>query len=269
MMLAKSSTNTIFTAIIAEDHMAQTEILIRLAERNGIAVVDTVSSGEKLIQSYLSHVPDVIITDIGLKQSSGLDACRELKRQGYDPFIIVVTGIMDVRMAEQSSELDSLSYLVKPITEDRFKRSIQKIIERIDNRMRLSSPYTSKGYLITCRQKIRDVDGGVIYRDLHVNEEHIVYITKYGKETTITLMYNHVEHKIRTTLSLKQLNELTTKQIFQANKSQLVNVKFIHQVCADLITYGNYEIILHGVSETVTLSRNCYIHFERASTTIK
>ncbi|MCR8845689.1 response regulator [Paenibacillus sp. SC116] len=268
-MLATPKTNPTFTAIIAEDHLAQTEMLIQLAEGCGIAVVDTVSSGEKLIQSYLRFVPDIIITDIGLKQSSGLDACRELKHQGYDPFIIVVTGIMDVRMAELSSELDSLSYLVKPVTEDRFKKSIQKVIERMDNRMRLSSPYLSKGQLLTCRQKICDVDGTIIYRDIHLNEEHIVYITKYGKETTITLMYNHVGHTIRATSSLKQLNELSTEQIFQANKSQLVNVKFIHQVCADLVTYGNYEIILYGVQETVTLSRNCYVHFERASTIIK
>ncbi|MBD8496816.1 LytR/AlgR family response regulator transcription factor [Paenibacillus arenosi] len=269
MMLAKTVANPTFTAIIAEDHLAQTEMLISLAEGCGIAVVDTVSTGAKLIQSYVRYVPDIIITDIGLKQSSGLDACRELKHQGYDPFIIVVTGIMDVRMAEQSFELDSLSYLVKPVTEERFKKSIQKVMERMDNRLRLSSPYLSNGQLLTCRQKIYDVDGSVIFRDIHLNEEHIVYITKDGKETTITLMYNNVGHMIRSTSSLKQLNELSTEHIFQANKSQLVNVKFIQQVCADLVTYGNYEIILHGVQETVTLSRNCVVYFERASTIIK
>lgn len=253
------------TALIAEDDFAQKQLLIRFAEEHHLIVVDTVSSGNKLVDKYIELQPDLILTDINLDDISGLKACRLIKAKGYDPCIIVVTALTDMKYAEESFEIDSLSLMLKPVTSERFKKSLEKAKKHLTQKRKQSPAAASNDErLIRFKQKICDLDGRNIQRELYVKEEKIVYISKDSKQISIKWTDSHSVQTIHTSSTLKELNAATSPLLFQCNKSQLVNVRYIQKICADLITPGNYEILLHGVPESLTLSRSCFAHFEQA-----
>ena len=71
---------------------------------------------------------DLIFLDIQMPVLSGIDFVRSLR---HPPSIIFVTAYRDY--AAESYELDVVDYLVKPITFDRFFRSINKYLAQVEN----------------------------------------------------------------------------------------------------------------------------------------
>ncbi len=253
------------TALIAEDDFAQKQLLIRFAEEHHLIVVDTVSSGSKLVDKYVELQPDLILTDISLDGISGLEACRRIKTKGYDPCIIVVTALTDMKYAEESFEIDSLSLMLKPVTTERFKKSLEKAKKHLMQKRKQSPAAGASGErLVRCKQKICDLEGRNLLREVYINEEQILYITKERKHISIKWTDCNSIQTLHIASTLKELNKITSPCIFQCNKSQLVNIKYVRKLCADLLTPGNYEILLHNVSESLTLSRSCYAQFEQA-----
>src|SRR5437870_9806328 len=120
-------------ALLIEDNPADAEIVREmLAEgaraRFEIEVVERLGSGiEALHQDHF----DVVLADLNLPDSYGLDTFRALQECCPDTAIILRTGLEDERIAAQALKQGAQDYLVKSQIEARsLDRSIRYAIER-------------------------------------------------------------------------------------------------------------------------------------------
>lgn len=87
---------------------------------------DNTTDGKKLIKDIS---PDVIITDIRMDQSSGLDMLQNIQTSAK---IIVITGYRKIEYAMQAISLNVFSFILKPIQWGELKDTISKALKSVE-----------------------------------------------------------------------------------------------------------------------------------------
>jgi DNA-binding NarL/FixJ family response regulator len=77
--------------LIADDHPLLRQGLRTLLEREGFEVVGVAVDGHEAVALATQLVPDVAVLDIGMPGLNGLDAAREIQRQGLARAIVLLT----------------------------------------------------------------------------------------------------------------------------------------------------------------------------------
>lgn len=98
--------------LLVEDEQSIAEPLVAALRREGHEVVHA-PDGTTALDADASGVFDVVLLDLRLPDMDGLDVCRELRRRGDVPIIIVSARGDDVDMV-LGLELGADDYLVKP-----------------------------------------------------------------------------------------------------------------------------------------------------------
>jgi diguanylate cyclase (GGDEF)-like protein/PAS domain S-box-containing protein len=119
--------------LLVEDNAGDARLLREIfAEPDsvGIAMTDVASLGEA--EAYLSdHAVDIILLDLGLPDSQGLDAVRRARAAAPRVPLVVLTGLEDESVAAQSLQQGAQDYLVKGQFDSRsLLRSLRYAIER-------------------------------------------------------------------------------------------------------------------------------------------
>ena len=110
--------------IIIDDEEMARMIIAQFAESlSEIKVVNTFSNALEAIKYLNQHEVDLIFLDIHMPNFSGFDFIQTIKKP---PRIILVTS--DAEFAIEAFEYECIiDYLVKPITEARFLKTLQKL----------------------------------------------------------------------------------------------------------------------------------------------
>jgi DNA-binding response OmpR family regulator len=107
--------------------------LRRTLEREGYDV-DRVATGGDALSTVLSWAPDLVTLDLGLPDLDGLEVCRQLRADGYDGGILILTA--------RGGELDRVvgldvgadDYLAKPFALGEFLARVRALLRRADRR---------------------------------------------------------------------------------------------------------------------------------------
>ena len=122
------------TILLVEDEQAITEPLAEALEREGFSATVADTASRALERASVSE-PDLVLLDIGLPDGSGLDVCRELRRQSHVPIIMLTArGSEADRVA--GLELGADDYIVKPF-------SAREVVARVRAVLRRSGPTPS------------------------------------------------------------------------------------------------------------------------------
>ena len=116
------------TVLLVEDERAITEPLAEALEREGFdpTVAGTVSDA---LAEARSGSPELVLLDIGLPDGSGLDVCRELRREGDVPIIMLTArGAEADRVA--GLELGADDYIVKPFSAREVVARVRAVLRR-------------------------------------------------------------------------------------------------------------------------------------------
>jgi signal transduction histidine kinase len=106
--------------LVVEDHDATRTVLSRLLTRNGHKITTAATIQEALTAFAAEHF-DVVISDLGLPDGSGLDLMRELLRQ-RPIFGIALSGYGMEDDVRQTKEAGYFAHLVKPVNLDQLRR---------------------------------------------------------------------------------------------------------------------------------------------------
>jgi two-component system, OmpR family, response regulator RegX3 len=114
--------------LLVEDERAITEPLAEALEREGFTAALAGSAAEAMEKARAS-VPDLVLLDIGLPDGSGLDVCRELRRQTDVPIIMLTArGSEADRVA--GLELGADDYIVKPFSAREVMARVRAVLRR-------------------------------------------------------------------------------------------------------------------------------------------
>ena len=82
--------------LIADDHPVFRDGLASLlGTQPDVAVVATAADGAEAVALAAEHRPDVVVMDLRMRRTSGIDATAELRRRADTPPVLVLTTFDD------------------------------------------------------------------------------------------------------------------------------------------------------------------------------
>lgn len=102
-------------------------------EELGIEICGTASNGDSAWELICRHRPEIVITDIRMPCSSGLELGRKCSRElGRIPVFIILTSYEDFQYVKEAMGFQAVDYLVKiDLSPDTLLASVQKAVEQV------------------------------------------------------------------------------------------------------------------------------------------
>ena len=90
----------------------------------------TVDSGDMALK-VLSHSQDIklMLLDIKMPQTHGLDVLQEIKKKFPQLKIIMVTGYKSVETAAEATRLGACGYIVKPFKAEEVLKAVKSLLK--------------------------------------------------------------------------------------------------------------------------------------------
>ena len=115
--------------LVVEDDGFSREMFSDLLEEEGYEV-DTAASGEEAIEKLNTRDYHVVVTDLVMRNISGLDILAAVKRQDPAIGVIMVTGHANMETAVYALKNGAHDYLIKPVNQDEFKHAVALCLEQ-------------------------------------------------------------------------------------------------------------------------------------------
>lgn len=173
-----------------------------LEERRLPFHVEAFSSGAALLERGGAF--DLILLDIQMEGMDGMEVAGKLRERGFRGFLIFITVLRE--LVFRSFEVQAYDYLVKPIEESRFEKTMERLLGSMRNAGE-ESLLVQKGY----ESRI-------------VSREDIVYCEIIDRKVYLHLssgevldFYDRIEH----------LEARLDKGFFRCHRSFLINLKYL------------------------------------------
>lgn len=206
--------------IVDDEPLAREGMLRHLQDRADLSIIGTFNSAKKA-GDFMAHNPvDLIFLDIEMRGLSGLEFAASIPEH---TLVIFTTAYPEYAL--DSYEVEAVDYLVKPVTQQKLERAINKALSYHKLLKKLETiSSTAIDYIIIRADR----------RYQKILLKHILYIEGLKDYVVIHLEDNK---KIITAMNLKTIHShLGTNFFARVNKSFLVNVNHIdsfdnHTVC--------------------------------------
>ena len=114
--------------LVVDDEPKIIELLRLYLEREGFAVL-AARDGEEALVAAARHDPDLVVLDLMLPKVDGWEVCRELRRRGDTP-ILMLTARSDDVDAIVGLELGADDYVTKPFNPRALVARVKAILRR-------------------------------------------------------------------------------------------------------------------------------------------
>ena len=81
---------------------------------------------------YLQNKPDLIITDIKMKDKTGIELLKKIRETDSKIRIIITSAYTDLDYLLEATELHLIKYIVKPITNDKLMEALESFVKSYD-----------------------------------------------------------------------------------------------------------------------------------------
>lgn len=98
----------------------------------GAEWVGEAMNGEDGLEVIRRTLPDIVITDLYMPVMSGLDMMEQLRKEGFQGKIIILSGYSDFEHARQALRLNVTDYVSKPISLPTLKSILSNAIQELE-----------------------------------------------------------------------------------------------------------------------------------------
>jgi DNA-binding NarL/FixJ family response regulator len=98
--------------VVADDHWAMLETLVRLLSRD-FDVVAAVSDGLAVVSAAAEYEPDLLVLDIAMPQLNGIAAAGRVMKSGSPAKVVFVTNLHEREFVQESLALGHVGFVVK------------------------------------------------------------------------------------------------------------------------------------------------------------
>ncbi|MFC0186452.1 DNA-binding response regulator, LytR/AlgR family [Pseudarcicella hirudinis] len=221
--------------IFVEDEAPARDLLRSYAERTPtLEVLDIFENAHAAADFLALNDVDLIFTDVTMPRFSGLDMIRTLRKK---PFIVIITA--NPEYAVDGYDLEIVDFLLKPVSFDRFVRSVNKVFTSLENTSsskKEEDPEDEDEYSVS---SIYVKESGKVIR---VDYDEIVAVE--GLKDYVKIITS--DRAVVTYITMKKLEEniLPKNKFIRIHKSFIVKIDQIRSVDA-----GNSSIELRNKSE--------------------
>ncbi len=214
-----------FTVIIVDDENPARELIKNfLKSYDEFEVIDEAANGFDGCLKINQHKPDLIFLDVQMPKLSGVEVLDLLEK----PFPFVIFSTAYDQYAVQAFEKNALDYLLKPYNKDRFKRAIDKFIEKFNNKA--SSPVQTDQLLEGIKAKEEKINR------IPVRSGSKIHVLKLEEVKFIEAQDDYI--KIHSTKgvflkqqTMKHMESNLPDDIFvRIHRSYILNINFLGQL---------------------------------------
>lgn len=231
-------------AIIADDEpLARERVRSLLAGEPDVEIVTECANGAQALKATQEHKPDLLFLDVQMPRLNGFEVLEALLPEER-PEVIFMTAHDE--HAIQAFDVNALDYLLKPYTEERFRKAMQRAREQVQ-----------KGEPPAKDRKVNDLlshvhanspGGGRILvrspeRILFLKPEEIDHVEAAGNY--VVLCVGKERHIVRETTAAMEAR-LTPAGFMRISRSLIVNLSRIREV--QPLGPGQYSVLLKNGS---------------------
>lgn len=204
--------------IVDDEPLARENIILRLDEQAEFDVCGQADNGHDAVLLASKLKPDVIFLDIEMPGLKGIDAARELSSRS-NALIIFVTAFEEY--AVEAFQVEALDYLQKPINDNIFAKTLERIKRHVENDVKNEEPSTlleQNGDFLK-RLGIKDAN------DIHMIDVNSVEVIEVaGDYLCITASKKNYIHR----QPLSTLLELLDPELFvRIHRSHAINIDYL------------------------------------------
>lgn len=117
--------------LVADDHSGVLESVVPLL-RSLFTVVGTASDGKAAVEAEQKLHPDVVVLDISMPVMSGIEAAKQMRRNGSKAIIVFLTVHQDTDILATAKRAGGMGYVVKDHLGTDLVFAIQEALEGRD-----------------------------------------------------------------------------------------------------------------------------------------
>ena len=223
--------NKTLKCIIVDDEPLALEILeSHINNTDGLELSKKCVHAIEASEAIKKEQPDVVFLDINMPEVSGLDLAQSLKG---GPLIVFTTAYEEY--AVEAFEINAIDYLLKPISPDRFAKSVERVREYMELRSKdgssASDELESEEDFIYVKSEQRLIK--IAYNDIYYIEALADYVKIHivGNKRIITLQ------------TMKNMAaKLPQDKFCRVHRSYIVNLKYIKSLSTNKIELNDQQI---------------------------
>jgi two-component system, LytTR family, response regulator len=222
------------TCIIVEDEPLARSLLENYIQKVPyLALIQSFSDPLKALEYLRENSVDILFSDIQMPEITGITLLKILQKK---PLIILTTAYSEY--AIEGYELDVLDYLLKPITFERFLKSVEKASLRL-NSNQIASHENKVNETIPLVQNYEIIQPFIFVKDgtklVKIKLNEIMYIE--GLKDYVAIYTPH--QKIVSLQTIKSLEStLPENQFIRIHNSYIVALEWIEAIQREKIQIG-------------------------------
>lgn len=216
--------------VIDDEELARKRVLNLLEEIPQINVLGECSNGKTAIKQINELKPDLVFLDINMKDMNGFEVLQKVTANPK-PVVIFITAYDNY--ASRAFDVDAFDFLLKPFKDDRFYKTINKVLNiskneadsHFEKRIKeLFKIYSEEAKAGSSPAKIPVKQGN---KTILIEPSNIFYIIASGYYAEIyTAGKKYVLRE-----SLNNLEEmLDTNVFFRIHRSTIVNINHVKEI---------------------------------------
>jgi DNA-binding response OmpR family regulator len=145
------------TVLVVDDERNIVDLVRLYLEKEGFGVI-TAADGEAALAIHARQDPDLVILDLMLPRIDGLEVCREIRRRGGTPVLMLTARSDDVDTIV-GLELGADDYVTKPFNPRALVARVKAILRRADGDRRSIRPIEVGELRIDLRRREATIAG--------------------------------------------------------------------------------------------------------------
>jgi two-component system LytT family response regulator len=234
------------TLIVDDEALARERLKRLLAPNDAVELIGEAEDGKSAIEMIEKENPDLVLLDIQMPELDGFGVIKMLTRP---PLIIFVTAYD--QYAIQAFEVNALDYLLKPFTQVRLDRAVEKASQELSRR----ADFTNKidALFQTLNKQKRYLERVAVRHEGRLFIIPVSEIDWIGAEEGD--IYIHIKDgRYLTNYTLDEFeSRLSPRAFFRAHRSTIINLSRVKEVIPWFA--GSYRVRLSSGAE-IDISRN-------------
>jgi two-component system response regulator LytT len=219
--------------VVDDEELARVRIKELLVDVPGVEVAGEAENGLRAVEQIRELDPDVVILDI---QMPGMDGFEVVEALPDVPLVIFATAFDEY--AIKAFEVNSVDYLLKPISRERLSEAMERARSLLDDAPELDGQMSRLAVLIRSRE-VRRLPVIRGKRIVLVDMDDIVWI---GVEDELVFVHTQAEKHMTNATMAELEGRLDPQVFFRSHRSSIVNLNHVKEIVPWF--GGKYKIVV-------------------------
>ena len=157
--------------VVEDERQIREGLLLFLSEMPQINMIAAFSDAQSALPKIIADPPDLVITDIVMKEMSGIELIKKCRENGVMSEFIIISGYNEFEYAQAAIRYGVFEYIEKPVDHEILKNALERVVEKEENRAETTQALVMNilEYGKNAKKSTLDRFEGVKFRVMKVN----------------------------------------------------------------------------------------------------